>query len=65
MIRIVNNFKKYTKHLEFKIDKKKIHKLKGIVHKSQFLGIVNDVPVTIGTGGNSDIISDEFSYRKR
>src|SRR5438045_2887910 len=38
-------------YLGFKIDRKKIHRLNGIASKSQSLGTINDIPVTIGDGG--------------
>jgi len=40
-----------AKHLGFKIDRKKVHRLNGVASKSQSLGSVDDVPVTIGNGG--------------
>ena len=39
-----------AKHLGFKIDRKKVHRFNGVTSKSQSLGSVDDVPVTIGDG---------------
>ena len=39
-----------AKHLGLKIDRKKIHRLNGVASKSQSLGTVNDVPITIRMG---------------
>ena len=39
-----------AKHLGFKIDRKKVHRLNGVASKAQSLGSVDDVPVTIGDG---------------
>ena len=50
-----------AKHLELKIDKKKIHRLNGVASKSHSLGTVDSVPVTIEDGENRDTIPDEFS----
>ena len=50
-----------AEHLGLKIDRKKIHRLNGVASKSQSLGTVNDIPVTIEAEGDSDTISDEFS----
>ena len=48
-------------YLGLKIDRKKVHRLNGVTSKSHSLRTVNNVPVTIGTEGDSDTISDEFS----
>src|SRR4051812_45710744 len=50
-----------AKHLELKIDKKKVHSLNRVASKSQSLGTINDVPVAISNGQNNDTIPDEFS----
>ena len=50
-----------AKHLGFKIDRKKVHRLNGVTSKAQSLGSVDDVPVTIGDGGNSLTATDDFS----
>src|SRR5436305_92080 len=50
-----------AKHLGLKIDRKKVHRLNGIASKLQSLGSVDDVPVTIGDGGNSLTATDDFS----
>ncbi|GBB96432.1 hypothetical protein RclHR1_27520003, partial [Rhizophagus clarus] len=39
-----------AKHLDLKIDKKKIHRLNGVASKSHSLDTVNSVPVTIENG---------------
>src|SRR5216110_989417 len=39
-----------AKHLGFKIDRKKVHRLNGVASKSQSLGSVNNVPVSISNG---------------
>ena len=48
-------------HLGLKIDRKKVHRLNGVASKSQSLGTINDVPVTISSGGDSVTVTDEFS----
>ena len=50
-----------AKHLGLKIDRKKIHRLNGVISKSHSLGMINIVPVTIENGENRDTIPDEFS----
>ncbi|RIA82515.1 hypothetical protein C1645_835237 [Glomus cerebriforme] len=50
-----------AKHLELKIDRKKVHKPNGIASKAQSLGSVDDIPVTIGDGKNSLTATDDFS----
>lgn len=50
-----------AKHLGLKIDRKKIHRLNGVVSKSHSHGTVDSVPVTIEDGKNRDTIPDEFS----
>jgi hypothetical protein len=50
-----------AKHLGFKIDRKKIHRLNGVASKSQSLGTINDIPITIEDGMDSLTTSDEFS----
>src|SRR5438045_8404041 len=50
-----------AKHLELKIDRKKVHRLNGVASKSHSLGTVDSVPVTIEDGKNRDTILDEFS----
>ena len=54
-------FENVTKHLELKIDRKKIHRLNGVASKSYSLRMVNNVPVTISNGQDNDTILDEFS----
>ena len=48
-------------HLGFKIDRKKIHRLNGVRSKSQSLGIINNIPITIENGVDSLTTPDEFS----
>ena len=50
-----------AKHLGLKIDRKKVHRLNGVASKSQSLGTVNEVPITISNGEDNDTIPDEFS----
>lgn len=50
-----------AKHLGLKIDRKKVHRLNGVASKSQSLGTINNVPVTISDGENSDTVTDDFS----
>ncbi|RGB28711.1 hypothetical protein C1646_767467 [Rhizophagus diaphanus] len=50
-----------AKYLGLKIDRKKVHRLNGVVSKSHSLGTVDSVPVTIDDGENRDTIPDEFS----
>ena len=50
-----------AKHLGFKIDRKKVHRLNGVTSKAQSLRSVDDVPVTIGNEGNSLTATDDFS----
>ena len=50
-----------AKHLGFKIDRKKIHRLNGAASRSQSLGTINDIPITIEDGVDSLTTSDEFS----
>jgi hypothetical protein len=48
-------------HLRLKIDRKKVHRLKGVASKSQSLGTVNDVPVTISNKEERLTATDDFS----
>ena len=50
-----------AKHLGLKIDRKKVHRLIGVASKSQSLGTVNNIPVTISSGGDSVTVTDDFS----
>ena len=50
-----------AKYLGLKIDRKKIHRLNGVASKSQSLGMVNNILVTISNGQNNNTIPDEFS----
>ena len=50
-----------AKHLGLKIDRKKVHRLIGVASKSQSLGTINDIPVTISSGGDCITVTDEFS----
>ena len=50
-----------AKHLGFKIDRKKVHRLNGTTSKSQSLRSVNDISVTISNRQDNDTIPDEFS----
>ena len=50
-----------AKHLGLKIDRKKVHRLNGVASKSQSLGTINDVPVTISSGDDCITITDDFS----
>lgn len=50
-----------VKHLDLKIDKKKIYRLNGITSKSKSLETINDIPVTIEDEVDSLTTSDEFS----
>ena len=50
-----------AKHLGLKIDRKKVHRLIGVASKSQSLGTINDIPVTISSGGDSVTVTDDFS----
>jgi hypothetical protein len=47
--------------LRQEINRKKIHRLNGVASKSQSLGTINNIPVTIEDGVDSLTISDEFS----
>ncbi|GBC14915.2 hypothetical protein GLOIN_2v1885507 [Rhizophagus irregularis DAOM 181602=DAOM 197198] len=50
-----------AKHLGLKIDRKNIHALNGVAGSTKTLGTINEIPITIGEGTNTVIISDEFS----
>lgn len=50
-----------AKYLGLKIDRKKVHRINGVASKSQSLGTVNDVPVTISSGNDCITVTDEFS----
>jgi hypothetical protein len=50
-----------AKHLGLKIDRKKVHRLNGVASKSQSLGTINDVPVTISSGDDCITVTDDFS----
>ena len=50
-----------AKHLGLKIDRKNVHRLNGVASKSQSLGTINDVPVTISSGDDCITVTDDFS----
>src|SRR5581483_8177869 len=50
-----------AKYLGLKIDRKKVHRLNGVISKSQSLGTVNDVSVIISSGDDCITVTDEFS----
>jgi hypothetical protein len=50
-----------TNHLELKIDRKKVHRLKGVASKSQSLRTVNNVSVTISNKEERLTATDDFS----
>ena len=50
-----------AKHLELKIDRKKIHRLNGVASKLHSLGMVNNILVIISNRQDNDTIPDEFS----
>ncbi|CAG8754491.1 488_t:CDS:2, partial [Dentiscutata erythropus] len=51
----------FIKYFGLKIDRKKVYRLTGAVGEKQSIGTFSDIPVTIGIGNDTLIVSDKFS----